>query len=39
MKKKKKKKSLEELLEIYPEWIAFIKYFEGIATKDVFPTQ
>lgn len=24
-----------DLLEKYPEWVAFIKYFEGIATKDI----
>ncbi len=28
-------KLLKELLEIYPEWVACIKYFEGIATKDL----
>lgn len=31
----KKKKSLKELLEIYPEWVVYIKFFEGIATKDM----
>lgn len=29
------KKSFKELLEIYPEYVAFVKYFEGIATKDI----
>lgn len=28
-------KTLRELLKIYPEWVAFIKYFEGIATKAI----
>lgn len=31
----KRRKSLVELLEVYPEWVAYIKYFEGIATKDI----
>ena len=26
---------LKDLLEIYPEWVAYIKFFEGISTKDV----